>query len=55
MDRELVFKMKELTRLAKEKGKILHVSEAFKVYPAEEEAHKGKAEYWVDSGDVNEM
>jgi predicted RND superfamily exporter protein len=39
-----VKKMKELTKQAKEQNKVISVSEAFKMYPVEEEAHKGNLE-----------
>ena len=46
MEKELTLKMKELTKLARQKGKVLPVSEAFKMHPVKEESHKGKIEYW---------
>jgi hypothetical protein len=46
MDKKLTLKMKELTKVARQKGKVLSVSEAFKMHPISEEAHKGKIEYW---------
>jgi hypothetical protein len=41
MDEKLVSRMKELTKLSKENGNIVPVSEAFKKFPVEEEVHKG--------------
>jgi hypothetical protein len=55
MDKESILKMKELIQLGREKGRVLPVSEAFKMYPVEEEAHKGMVEYWENGGDVNEV
>jgi len=46
MDAKLNLQMKELKQLAKQKGKILPVTKAFEMYPAEEEEHKGKIDYW---------
>ena len=46
MDRKLTLKMKELTKIARQKGKVLPVSEAFRIHPVSEESHKGKIEYW---------
>ena len=37
---------KEIIARGREKGRVLHVSEAFKKYPVREEEHKGKLEYW---------
>ena len=34
----------EFLKIAKEKGKIRDISEAFKEYPVEEEWHQGKVE-----------
>ena len=47
MNEESVAKMKELTKEGYQKGKVLHVSEAFRKYPVEEEPHKGKLDYWI--------
>jgi len=46
MDKKMTSKMRELAQLAKEKNRVLPVTEAFKLYPVEEEEHKGKLEYW---------
>ncbi|MCL2224229.1 MAG: hypothetical protein FWB96_04585 [Defluviitaleaceae bacterium] len=53
MDKESILKMKELIQLGREKGRVLPVSEAFVMYPVDEESHKGKAEYW--ERDANEV
>ena len=47
--KESITKMKELTKIAKEKGLIIPLSEAFRMFPVEEEIHKGKIEYWTGS------
>jgi hypothetical protein len=39
--------MKELVKIARERGKITDISEAFKKYPVEDEAHKGELSYWL--------
>jgi hypothetical protein len=44
---ELVLQMKELIKFGRERGRVLPVSEAFKMYPVEEEAHKGELDYWL--------
>jgi len=36
--------MKELTKKAKKQDKVISLSEAFVMYPVEEEPHKGKLE-----------
>ena len=51
MDKELTSKMKGLTLTARQKNKILPVSEAFETYPVEDEEHKGKIEYWTEEDD----
>jgi len=38
-------KMKELTKQARDENRIISKSEAFKMYPVKEEAHKGKLEF----------
>ena len=45
---ELIQEMKELIKRGRENGKILPLSEAFRMYPVEEEVHKGRIEYWTD-------
>jgi len=45
MNPVLVAQVKELTKKAKKENKILHVSEAFKKYPAEAKVDDGKIEY----------
>ena len=40
---------------AREMGRVLHVSEAFKKYPVGEEAHKGSIIYWTQEGEPDEM
>jgi len=40
---------------AREMGRVLHVSEAFKAYPVEEEAHKGSISYWMQEGEPDEL
>ena len=46
MEPELVLEMEELIKIGEAQGKVLHISEAFEMYPVEEEVHKGKIEYW---------
>jgi len=40
---------------AREMGRVLHVSEAFKTYPVSEEDHKGNASYWTHGGESDEL
>jgi predicted secreted protein len=47
MNKEMTIRMKELIKKAREQGKVLPVSEAFKMYPVEDEAHKGELNYWL--------
>ena len=47
MTDESIAKMKELVYEGYRKGKVLPVSEAFDLYPVEEEVHKGELEYWI--------
>jgi len=47
MNEESVAKMKELVKEASQQNKIMNVSEAFRLYPVEEEPHKGNLEYWT--------
>jgi hypothetical protein len=47
IDKKQVSEMRKLTEIARSRGKILPVSEAFRLFPVEEEAHKGKQEYWT--------
>ena len=51
MEKELTTEMKKLAEIGKKQGKVLPVSEAFKVYPVEEEVHKGKIDFW-NKGDI---
>ena len=46
----LIAQMKELTEQAKKENKILPVSEAFRMYPAEAKLVDGKIEY-IEKGD----
>ena len=46
MDKSLTQKMRKLTAKGKASGKVLPVSEAFKLFPVDNEAHNGKIEYW---------
>lgn len=55
MEKESLLKMKELVQLGRQKGKVLPVSEAFKLHPVEEEAHEGKKEYWENGGVLHEV
>jgi hypothetical protein len=52
---ELAREMKELIEIGREKGKVLHFSKAFEMYPVEEESHKGKLEYWTKGENQSEM
>ena len=47
MNEESVIKMKEIVKEGYKKNKVLHVSEAYRLYPVEEEPHEGKIEYWT--------
>ena len=47
MDDYLVSKNRELIKKGKSKNRVLPVSEAFKMYPVEDEVHEGKIEYWT--------
>ena len=55
MTKASVSKMKELTKKAEDQNKILSVSEAFRMYPVEEEKHKGKLEYCLKGEQKNDM
>ncbi len=55
MDSAAIQKMKTLSAKAAECGKILPVSEAFKMHPVDEEVHKGKIEYWTKETPKREM
>ena len=46
MNEDQILGVKELIQAARRKGKVLPVSCAFEMYPVEDEAHKGKIEYW---------
>ena len=46
MTNELILEARELIVLGEKSGRVLSVSEAFKMYPVEEEFHKGKIENW---------
>ena len=45
---EINIKFREAVKKGKENGKALHYSEAFKLFPVEEEDHQGKIEYWTE-------
>ena len=47
MTNELKKEMKELVTEARKNNTILPVSEAFKLFPVEDEVHEGKLEYWT--------
>ena len=47
MDKTLTLQMRELVEKGRDKGRVLPVSEAFEIFPVEDEAHKGKIEYWT--------
>ncbi|MCL2638512.1 MAG: hypothetical protein FWD48_09100 [Oscillospiraceae bacterium] len=55
MTEKLIKEMKELNKIAREKGRILTIDEAFELYPVEEEVHKGKLEYWTKGDEQNEV
>lgn len=55
MDKESILKMKELIEMGRQNGKVLPVSEAFKIHPPEDEAHQGKIEYWESKGVLHEV
>ena len=55
MTDKLIQEMKELIKLGREKGRVMSVSEAFRMYPVEEEAHKGKLEYWTKGVQKDEV
>jgi len=48
-------KMKELTKKAKEQKKVISVSEVFKMYPVEEETHKGNLENCLKGEQKNDV
>jgi hypothetical protein len=47
INNQSVERAKEIIERGRENGRVLNVSEAFKMYPAEKEEHKGKIEYWT--------
>ena len=55
MNEDSVAKMKKLTEEGSKKNKVLHVSEAFRLYPVEEEPHKGELEYWTQGEEKVEV
>ena len=46
-------RIKAIIARGREKGRVLNVAEAFTKYPVEEEAHKGKLEYWSQERDTD--
>ena len=48
MNEELVAKMRTLVDEAYKKDVVLHVSEAFNLYPVEEEVHQGRLEHFLN-------
>ena len=48
-------RVKAIIARGREKGRVLNVAEAFTKYPVEEEAHKGKLEYWSQERDTDGM
>ncbi len=55
MDKELVSQMKKLAALGKERGAVVPVNEAFKMFPVEEESHKGESQHWKQGDKKVEM
>lgn len=55
MDKHLVSQMRELVEKARKEGAILQVSEAFDLYPVEDEIHEGKLEYWTTGEPKSEV
>ena len=53
MDEKIDFK--KIVTIARQQGKVLPVTEAFKRYPVEDEDHKGKLEYWTEGSVANEV
>jgi len=47
MKNEPTSRTKKIIARGREKGRVLHFSEAFRRYPVEEEEHKGELEYWT--------
>jgi len=47
--------MKDLIKQGREKGKVLHFTKAFEIYPVEEEAHRGILEYCTKGELKNEV
>jgi len=45
----------ELISRGRDLGQVLNVAEAFNIYPVDEEAHKGKLEYWTQERGQNEL
>ena len=52
MNSALIKKAKEAIELGRKNGRVLDVSEAFKLYPVEEEVHEGKLEYFKNKENV---
>ena len=50
---ESIQKMKELIEIAREKGKVIHFTDAFDKYPAENEVHEGQMKYWTQGENNN--
>ena len=48
-------RIKKIVARGRENGRVLHISEAFKMYPVEEEDHKGKLEYWTQERESDEL
>ena len=46
---------KDIIARGRRLGRVKDVSDAFKNYPVEEEAHKGKLDYWTQESDNDGM
>jgi len=55
MRERILEKSKKAVELARKNGRILDVSEAFKLYPPENEWHKGKLEIWEQGEKANDL
>ncbi|MCL2088605.1 MAG: hypothetical protein FWH14_03890 [Oscillospiraceae bacterium] len=55
MDKQSETKAKNIIKRGREIGAVVHVSEAFEMFPVEEEEHKGNIEYWKSEEDEYEV
>lgn len=55
MKNEQTSRARALISRGREKGRVVHFSEAFRNYPVEDEEHKGKIEYWTQERETDEL